>query len=238
MGNPFIVNLENYVTLSDADRAAIEALMGRRVSFTAGMELLAQESSPRACHVLLEGQAYRHRNLADGRRQILCFAGPGDVLDLQGLFLDLDYEVSGLGKGQIAVVAREDMETLIDTHPQVALGLWRLTLVEAAIFREWMVGMGRRSAQARIAHLLCEVYTRMRATGVAQNGRCPFPVTQTHLGDSLGLSVVHTNRVIQTLRAEGVADVARGELVVLDWPGLRAVGEFDPAYLHLPKQAI
>jgi len=175
MGNPFITNLENYVTLSGADRAAIEALTNKRVSFTPGMELVAHEDSPRACHILLEGQAFRHRNLADGRRQILCFIAPGDMLDLQGLFLDLDYDVSALSKGQVAVVHREEMEALLGSRPQVALGLWRLTLVEAAIFREWMVGMGRRSAHARIAHLLCEVYVRMQAVGMAQNGRCPFP---------------------------------------------------------------
>ncbi|HYG25466.1 MAG TPA: Crp/Fnr family transcriptional regulator [Caulobacteraceae bacterium] len=237
MGNPFIANLSHYVKLTGGESAALDILLGKRVPFGPGDELVTPGRAGRHCHVLLQGQAFRHRNLADGRRQILLFQAPGDVLDLQGLFLGLDHEVTALSRGEMAIVPHEAMDALLDVNGNIARGLWRLSLVEAAIFREWMVGMGRRSAHARIAHLLCEVFVRLRVTGIAQGDRCPFPVTQTHLSDALGLSVVHTNRVLQTLRADGVADVRQGQLVVRDWQRLKLAGEFDPAYLHLAAAA-
>jgi CRP-like cAMP-binding protein len=95
------------------------------------------------------------------------------------------------------------------------------------------MGMGRRSAKARIAHLFCEVFLRMRAAGLVEKSRCRFPVTQTHLSDALGLSVVHTNRVLQELRGEGLIAFRGGELNVLNWQGLETAGEFDASYLHL-----
>lgn len=95
-----------------------------------------------------------------------------------------------------------------------------------------MGGMGRRTAYAWIAHVLCEMIVRMRAAGMVHQNRCHFPITQQHLSDSLGLSAVHTNRTLQTLRGEGLLTFQGGELVVLDWPGLKAAGEFDVGYLH------
>jgi CRP-like cAMP-binding protein len=122
-------------------------------------------------------------------------------------------------------------------NPRVAQAFWRVSLMEAAICREWMVGMGRRSAYARIAHLFCEVIVRLRSTGLVQENRCAFPITQQHLSDALGLSAVHTNRTLQALRREGLISFQGGELVIMDWPGLRAAGEFDPGYLHLGEGA-
>jgi len=92
--------------------------------------------------------------------------------------------------------------------------------------------MGRRTAYARIAHLFCEMIVRFRAMGMVHQNRCHFPITQQHLSDSLGLSAVHTNRTLQALRGEGLLSFQHGELVVLDWPGLKAAGEFDAGYLH------
>jgi CRP-like cAMP-binding protein len=97
--------------------------------------------------------------------------------------------------------------------------------------------MGRRTAYARIAHLFCEVFVRLRAAGLVQDNRCRFPITQHHLSDSLGLSAVHTNRILQALRRERLIAFQSGELTVLDWPGLQAAGEFDPAYLHMGEAA-
>lgn len=110
-------------------------------------------------------------------------------------------------------------------------------LIDAAIFREWMMGIGRRPAETRIAHVMCEVLVKMRAVGLANGLACELPITQTELGDALGLSTVHVNRSLQELRAEGLIEWRRGALSVLNWDGLKKAGEFDPTYLHLDGAA-
>jgi CRP-like cAMP-binding protein len=117
--------------------------------------------------------------------------------------------------------------------PRVADVLWRDTLIDAAVFREWMIGIGRRSAETRIAHVLCEILVRMRAVGLANQQACDLPVTQAELGDALGLSTVHVNRSLQELRGKGLITLKGSLLTVTNWEGLKKAGEFDPTYLHL-----
>jgi CRP-like cAMP-binding protein len=125
---------------------------------------------------------------------------------------------------------------LVAEFPRLAGAFWRETLIDAAIFREWMVGMGRRKAPSRIAHFLCEMYVRLDSIGMAKNWTVALPITQEEVGDSLGLSAVHTNRALQELRGQDLIVFERGKLTILDWRGLVQVGEFDPTYLHLdPK---
>ena len=237
MPGRFLANLQNYATLTATERQAVEGLTAQRKSFPTGAELFAEGETSGECRMLLQGQAFRHKTLADGRRQIMCYHVPGDFLDFQRLFLGLDYSVTALTACELALIPRANLAAVMDAHPRVAQALWRITLVESAVFREWMVGMGRRTAYARIAHLLCEVVTRMGAAGLMHGDRCRFAATQTHLADSLGLSVVHTNRVLQALRRDGLIDLRGRELVVLDWKGLQTAGEFDRAYLHLGEPA-
>jgi CRP-like cAMP-binding protein len=111
--------------------------------------------------------------------------------------------------------------------------LWRDTLIDAAIFREWMINIGRREAFARTCHLLCELLVRLRAVGLAQDHTCELGATQGELADALSVSHVHANRVLQEIRATGLISLKRSTLKVLDWEGLKKAGEFDDAYLHL-----
>jgi CRP-like cAMP-binding protein len=115
--------------------------------------------------------------------------------------------------------------------------LWRDTLIDAAVFREWMIGIGRRSAYTRIAHVLCEVFVRLKAVGLANGYECEWPITQAEIGDALGLSTVHVNRSLQELRGDGLIQLGGGVLRILDWNGLKEAGEFDPTYLHMTEEA-
>jgi len=110
-------------------------------------------------------------------------------------------------------------------------------LIDAAVFREWMVGMGRRTAHTRIAHLLCELFTRYRAVRLANGYSFPYHLKQTDIGDSRGLSTVHVNRVMQKLKSDKLIQVVGKTLTILNWDGLKEVGEFDPSYLHLREAA-
>lgn len=228
-----VENLGRYGHLTPEDRAAVKALPATLRRFAAGDDLVVEGDVPSQCHVMISGLAFRHRTLPDGRRQIMSFSVPGDVCDTEALLLAMDHSVTALSACEVAFIPHTAMDPLLDSHPHVLRALWRTNLVENAVTREWMVGMGRRSAKARIAHLFCEVYVRMRTAGLVEKNRCRFPVTQTHLSDALGLSVVHTNRVLQDLRGEGLIGFRGGELVMLNWTGLQVAGEFDPSYLHL-----
>ena len=110
--------------------------------------------------------------------------------------------------------------------------MWRETLIDAAMFREWIVNVGRRSATERMAHLFVEVHSRLRAIGRTNGGDFAFPITQGDLADCLGLSVVHVNRVLQGLRKEGLIRVERSEYRIVDLGKLQELAGFDPTYLH------
>lgn len=202
---------------------------------SAGDDLSAEGDLPSHCRILLAGQAFRHKMLPDGRRQILGFLVPGDIIDLQGLFLGLDHMVTAFTPCELGLVSHTKLTELMRHEPSVARALWRISLVEAAIAREWLVGLGRRTAYARVAHLFCEMRVRLATAGLLRHDGYSFPVTQQHLSDALGLSAVHTNRTLQILRGEGLLAFQAGVLQILDWPGLQAAGEFDPGYLHIPK---
>ncbi len=225
-------NLQLYGALSADEQKAVESLVVSSRATTAGEDLVVEGDAPTHCRVLLDGQAFRHKTLPDGRRQIMAFHIPGDVCDLQGLFLGMDHNVTTLSAGEVGLIPHAKLGEIMEVHPRAARAFWRTSLVEGAIFREWLVGMGRRSAYVRIAHLFCEIIMRMRAVGLVHQNRASFPLTQQHLSDALGLSAVHTNRTLQALRGEGLLSFQGGELVIMDWPALKAAGEFDAGYLH------
>lgn len=121
---------------------------------------------------------------------------------------------------------------LADARPPIRKAMWIETLIDASIFREWVVNVGRRDSRARIAHLLCEMAVRLKSNGAADDGPFDFPVTQEQLADATGLTSVHTNRTLQSLRKEGLIQLTARALTVLDWDGLSEVGDFDELYLH------
>lgn len=233
-----VETLDRYGPLAEEDRAAVTGLPLTTRKFAAGEDVVHEGETPNHCCILLTGIAFRHRTLADGRRQIMAFNVPGEVCDTEGLLLAMDHTVTVLMSADMALVAHAALEPVLETHPRVMRALWRANLVENAISREWMVGMGRRTARARIAHLFCEMAMRLKAAGLEQNGRFTFPVTQAHLSDCLGLSVVHTNRVLQDLRGSGLIALRGGAFQVLNLPGLQVAGEFDPSYLHLKSRRV
>jgi CRP-like cAMP-binding protein len=124
------------------------------------------------------------------------------------------------------------MLSLFHEQPRLAHLFWRDTLIDAAVFREWMVGIGRRSAFTRVAHLFCELIVRMQAVGLSSDYSVELPLTQADIADALGLSTVHVNRTLQEIRSAGLIKLSRGRLVALDWEGLCDAGEFEQSYLH------
>jgi CRP-like cAMP-binding protein len=145
----------------------------------------------------------------------------------------MDHSLAATVASTVAFIKHEDIKALIRRSPTTGDLLWRDTLVDAAIFRAWMVGLGQRSAKGHMAHLVCEVFTRLRAIGLTTGNACSLPLTQSELGEALGLSNVHVNRTLQELRAEGLLQFQKGQLQILNWQGLKEAAQFDPTYLQL-----
>jgi CRP-like cAMP-binding protein len=124
------------------------------------------------------------------------------------------------------------VRTTAAAFPAVAEALWRDCMVDSAVLAQWIVNVGRRDAKCRIAHLLCEIATRLGVAPAKGEIVFPFPVTQTQLADVAGLTPVHVNRTIQSIRREGLADIRR-DARIFDWDALVEAGEFDPDYLQM-----
>ena len=196
--------------------------------------ILREGDRPARCVMVLDGLTCLSKVVGTGARQIVAVHVPGDVPDLHGLHLGhLDGDLWAVAPSRLAVLDHAALRHLCERQPRVAAALWHLTLVEAAIQREWTVNLGQRPAVQRLAHLFCEVLARMEAVGLARDDACAFPVTQVDLAEATGLSGVHLNRSLQDLRQEGLLSFEAGRLTVHDRTGLAERGDFDPDYLHL-----
>ena len=229
-----IRKLEASCTLSDREKAAIAHLPVEMRELTAGHDIVRIGDRPAHCCLLLDGFAYRYKYVGQGLRQILSFHIPGDMPDLLSLHLPvMDHSLGTIGASNVGFIAHDSIHRLIKDHPRIGAALWRETLIDGSIFREWLAAVGRRNAHSRIAHLLCEIVTRMEVVELAPDKCVQTPITQSAIADALGLTAVHVNRVAQELRGEGLITWRGRSLRINDWDRLAAIGEFDPAYLHL-----
>lgn len=230
--------LRSISPLSEEEAHNLQALRFRTKSFAPDQVIVQEGDRPSECCLIVEGFICRYKFTAEGKRQIFSFHTPGDIPDLQSLHLKImDHSMMTMTPCKLAFIAHDNLTQVFRQCPRIADLMWRDTLIDAAIFREWMVGIGRRSAYTRIAHVLCEVFVRLWAVGLTDGHECELPITQAELGDALGLSTVHVNRSLQELRKEGLIQLQKGSLAVLNWDGLKKAGEFDPSYLHLNGEA-
>ncbi len=219
--------------LSEAELGMLDAVPMLVRDVGRDQDLVREGEHSPSCILLLEGFACRYRTLSDGRRQIVSFHISGDFLDLQGFLLQrLDHGIGTLTPSKIGLIPHSAIEDLL-VSPMITRFLWRETVIDGAIHREWLVNVGRRTAYQRVAHVFCELVTRLQAVGLARDGACDLPLTQSELADATGLSTVHVNRVIQELRRDGLITLRGRVFSALDWAGLKKAAEVDPNYLQL-----
>jgi CRP-like cAMP-binding protein len=132
-------------------------------------------------------------------------------------------------------ITHDALRDICERFPRITAAFWRETLIDAAIFREWVTNVGRRDAYSRMAHVLCEMLLRLRAVGLAEDNACDLPITQVEFADAIGVSTVHVNRVLQDMRADGLIETKGTQVSVPDWERLKHAGDFDPTYLHLEQ---
>ena len=233
---PLLQRLSADTPLGPEDVAAIAALPMSVKDVAARTTLAREGATPAQCCVLVEGFACRSKTTDSGKRQILSVHIPGEILDLEALHLRvLDHDVSTLSKCRVGLIGHEALLALTRARPMVAEALWRYTACDAAVFREWIVNIGRRPALNRLAHLLVEVGTRLEKVGLANGASFELPMTQLDIADALGLTPVHVNRVVQELRRSGLLELNKYAVSLPDPKRLKEVAAFDDLYLRQPE---
>jgi len=230
--------LTSIFSLSDKEKQAIQSLPIQLTPFRTDQDIVRVGERPSRSFLLAEGFTCVYKLTSEGRRQIVAFHVPGDMPDLHSLHLKvMDTSMATVTPCTIGFIAHEALHDLCGRYPRIAAALWRETLVDASIFREWMTGIGRRESYSRMAHLLCEFFTRLDAVGLTQDHGFTLPITQVELADAIGVSTVHVNRVLQELRADGLIQTVGAQVNIPDWERLKEAADFDPLYLHLRQDA-
>ncbi|MGU3663165.1 Crp/Fnr family transcriptional regulator [Methylobacterium sp. A49B] len=232
--NPLIRKLEAAEVLTGRDRAVLTELCSRTRHVGAGQDIIQAGEPPSDVHLVLSGFAYRYKILPDGNRQIVAVLVPGDFCDLHVAILgQMDHSIAAASSCTIVNIPAATVRDLTNSEPRITRALWWATLVDEAILREWLAGMGQREAPQRMAHLFCELLLRLQLVGFADDDGYDLPLTQTDLADLLGMTSVHVNRTLRHLRELDLVVLKRKRLTIPNVPQLKAYSSFDPAYLHL-----
>lgn len=224
--------------MSAQEKDALEAAVDRVETLPPRTIVINRGQRVRYSTLLLEGTMCRYMDARDGFRQLVALQVAGDFVDLHGYPLEvLDHDVGTLSEARIAVIPHARLDTMLREMPHLTRLLWRSTLLDAALHREWIFRLGRLDAAGRVAHFLMETFHRLDAVGRTDDGQFALPLTQQDLGEACGLTSVHVNRTLRRLREEGLADVARGTVRIVDAARLARVAEFDSDYLYLEDGA-
>ncbi|MDR7039848.1 CRP-like cAMP-binding protein [Methylobacterium sp. BE186] len=236
MPHHLIRKLGQFTRLSPEDKQALEVASQKVRLFEAHQDIISEGDEPEHVNLILEGWACRYKQLEDGRRQIISFFVPGDLCDPHVFVLrEMDHSIGTLTRVRLAEIPRDAILDLTDRHPRITRALWWEMLVQVAVQREWTVNLGQRNGLERIAHVLCELFIRLRVVGLTNDYTCLVPVTQVDLGDATGMSNVHVNRMLQELRGSGLIILKGRQLTIPDLEALQRVALFNTNYLHLDR---
>jgi CRP-like cAMP-binding protein len=219
--------------LDHDDLQAIQSLPISVKELEAGEPVAREGSRSSSSCLCIEGFAIRSKTTPAGQRQILSVHIPGDFPDLHSLYLHVvDHDLVALTDCTMGFISHAAIRDLVRARPNIAEVLWRETLVDAAIFREWIVNVGQRSSSSRMAHFILEMFYRLYAIGKTNGKTFKLPMTQRQLGDLLAISPVHVNRVLNDLRKRRLIEMRRGIITIYDEPSLQKLAGFDSLYLH------
>lgn len=233
-GNAFARKLAHFAPLSEADHQVLDGLTEGDKPYPADTDIITEGAKPQSVFLLKEGLAVRYRSMPNGGRQILTFLIPGDLCDVHVFLLKaMDHSIGTITPVRIARISRESMMDLFTQRPRISAALWWSSLQEEAILRERVVSLGRRDARGRVAYLLCELLWRYAAVGLTTDHGFKLPLTQTELGDTLGLTPVHVNRILKDFRERRLIVMEQKLLHLTDFAALQKIAGFNDDYLHL-----
>lgn len=232
------LNLSRFTRLSDDDCDALAALaLERTLECPARTDLVREGEDPAFVRLMVEGWACRYKDLPDGRRQIVGFFVPGDFCDLNVFILQqMDHSIQAITPVRYLALRPDTLDALTSACPRIGQALLWHELVSSSIQREWLLNLGQRSALERVAHLLVELYYRLRAVDLADEEACDFPLTQTDLAAAAGITPIHVNRTLQDLRRDNLIVLRGRRLSFPDFSRLKRLAMFNPNYLHLDHE--
>ena len=231
--DPLISRLAHFRGFDRSCRPSLDGLFSGSRSVARRRDVIRDGVDADEVFLLLEGWAARYKILAAGERQITSFLLPGDVFPIHaGPTGRMDHAVGALTRCRLATVPARRFQKELLHDPKLAQAFWWITIADKDILRAWVVNLGHRSAYSRIAHLLCELATRLQMIGRSDGSSFDCPLTQQEIADAEGLTVVHTNRMLTRLRADRLIDWSGTRVTILNPQALRTAAEFDPAYLN------
>lgn len=232
-----IARLQASACVSEQDQAKLASLPHYVKALRDGECVLRQGDAPARCTVVMSGFLAQQRVVSE-RNQISSFYVPGDIPDLHTVHQAVvDYELCSIGASTVAFIAHLHLEKTLAGSPELTNAFWRETLIHAAIYREWVENLGSRLALPRIAHLLCELATRLEIVGLLDDDSFRLPCTQQDFADACGLSTVHVNRVLQELKRRKLIEWRGPMMRLVRRAQLEAIADFRPDYLSALKTA-
>lgn len=201
MSNRFIEKLSGFADLGDLELRALERVTAHPKVYDARKDLIREGDPPGPVLVVLEGWAFRYKVLPSGTRQIMAFLMPGDACDLHvSMLAEMDHSIQTVSKASVATIGRTAMDEIMTLYPRIASAMYIAQLVDEGTLRAWIVSLGRRSSIERVSHLILELFLRAVRIGLSDGTTMELPLPQAVLADALGMTPVHVNRMLSTLR--------------------------------------
>src|ERR1700756_3671251 len=232
-----IARLQAVLGVSERDGTTLATMPHQIKTFSAGEYIWHQGDNTTRCTIVMSGFLSREKVIA-ARNQILSIYVPGEIPDLHTLHLPvMEHDLCSIGRSTVAFVSHSFLADTLMKSPALMRAFGRETLIDAAIYREWVGSLGSRRSLPRVAHLICELAARLEIVGLLKNDGFELPFTQQNFADACGLSTVHVNRTIQALRQQGLIEWEERVMRLLKRRELEALAEFNPGYLHVGKYA-
>jgi CRP-like cAMP-binding protein len=220
--------------LTDEEASAVLSLSGQIRQVAAHQDFVQLgERVDHSC-LVMDGMVGRFGQNKDGGRQITCLHMAGDMADLPSVVSPKSgWGLMAMTATTVLRLPHADLRRIAAQHPGVAEAFWRDCVADGSIFSEWVVNVGRRDALTRIAHVLCEMAIRCEYAGLGDRHAFPLPITQSDLGDATGLTSIHVNRTLKTLKAQCGVTMKSGTVTIPDWDMLVSIGDFDAGFMLL-----
>lgn len=230
----FLDRLSQLTDLDDIDTDLVQSIPWSSVTVKRGSDILSLGDRPNYVYVIESGWAARYTVRRNGTRRVTGFMLPGDFCGIHAVTGEaMEHAIIALTECEVARVQASIIEEAIAVSPAIGKALWRAKLTDEAILRMWL--LNSQDAETALAHLICELHARAEAIGAVHDNRFLVPVIQEQLGDALGITAVHANRMMKQLRLSGLVHFEGHVIFIPDIDALRSACSFSAAYLHLPE---